>query len=116
MLHVPYGKHGYYGLKFFLSILTDFGSVFQDPPPSFLSLRLPHSSCGHIYSEDPLRVSFYKLFHFQQLTSHYFSISKMTETIPGPPGLPFLGNINDIDPADGISSLGRLADTYGMFN
>lgn len=37
----------------------------------------------------------------------------MTEPIPGPPGLPLLGNINDIDPADSMASLLRLADTYG---
>lgn len=37
----------------------------------------------------------------------------MAEPIPGPPGLPILGNINDIDPVDTITSLGRLADTYG---
>jgi hypothetical protein len=38
----------------------------------------------------------------------------MSETIPGPPGLPFLGNIGDITPGDSVSSLRRLADTYGM--
>lgn len=37
----------------------------------------------------------------------------MAEPIPGPPGLPILGNINDIDPVDSMASLGRLADTYG---
>ncbi|KAL3421663.1 bifunctional P-450/NADPH-P450 reductase [Phlyctema vagabunda] len=37
----------------------------------------------------------------------------MTEVIPGPPGLPILGNLNDIDPTDTIHSLGRLADIYG---
>ncbi|KUJ12657.1 putative cytochrome P450 oxidoreductase OrdA-like protein [Mollisia scopiformis] len=37
----------------------------------------------------------------------------MTQPIPGPPGLPILGNIHDIDPADSIASIGRLADTYG---
>ncbi|KAH9204492.1 putative cytochrome P450 oxidoreductase OrdA-like protein [Leptodontidium sp. 2 PMI_412] len=37
----------------------------------------------------------------------------MTEPIPGPPGLPLLGNINDIDPADSMADLCRLADTYG---
>jgi cytochrome P450/NADPH-cytochrome P450 reductase len=34
--------------------------------------------------------------------------------IPGPPGLPLLGNLADLDPTDGIGSLERLADTYGM--
>jgi cytochrome P450 / NADPH-cytochrome P450 reductase len=38
----------------------------------------------------------------------------MPTPVPGPPGLPLLGNLNDIDPADSISSLGRLADTYGI--
>jgi hypothetical protein len=38
----------------------------------------------------------------------------MPEPIPGPPGYPIVGNINDIDPADSFTSLGRLADTYGM--
>jgi cytochrome P450/NADPH-cytochrome P450 reductase len=38
----------------------------------------------------------------------------MSEAIPGPPGLPFLGNIGDITPRDSASSLRRLADTYGM--
>jgi hypothetical protein len=39
----------------------------------------------------------------------------MPEPIPGPPGLPILGNINDVDPVDTTASLSRLADTYGMF-
>lgn len=37
----------------------------------------------------------------------------MSEQIPGPKALPFLGNIQDIDPVDIIKSLGVLADTYG---
>ncbi|KAG4439164.1 hypothetical protein IFR05_005363 [Cadophora sp. M221] len=37
----------------------------------------------------------------------------MTEPIPGPPGLPLLGNINDVDPTDSTASLCRLAETYG---
>ena len=37
----------------------------------------------------------------------------MAAPIPGPPGLPFLGNLNDIDPGDSLNSLSRLADTYG---
>jgi len=37
----------------------------------------------------------------------------MATPIPGPPGLPLLGNLNDVDPIDTTSSLGRLADTYG---
>ena len=35
------------------------------------------------------------------------------ETIPGPPGLPLLGNISDIDPETPILSFNRLTDTYG---
>jgi hypothetical protein len=34
--------------------------------------------------------------------------------IPGPPGIPLLGNINDVDPAEAVVSLGQLADTYGL--
>ncbi|KAH7346150.1 P450 family fatty acid hydroxylase [Rhexocercosporidium sp. MPI-PUGE-AT-0058] len=37
----------------------------------------------------------------------------MTEPIPGAPGLPILGNSNDIDPLDATASLCRLAETYG---
>ncbi|KAH8751145.1 fatty acid hydroxylase [Hyaloscypha sp. PMI_1271] len=33
--------------------------------------------------------------------------------VPGPPGLPLIGNLNDIDATDGMASLSRLADTYG---
>lgn len=36
------------------------------------------------------------------------------QPIPGPPGLPLVGNLTDLDPVDGIGSLGRLADKYGM--
>jgi cytochrome P450/NADPH-cytochrome P450 reductase len=39
----------------------------------------------------------------------------MAEPITGPPGLPLLGNLNDIDPGDSMSSLSRLADTYGIY-
>ncbi len=38
----------------------------------------------------------------------------MTLPIPGPPGLPLVGNMNDYDPADSVGSLGRLAATYGL--
>ena len=37
----------------------------------------------------------------------------MTEIIPGPPGLPLLGNVQDIDPEDPIQSLCNLTDIYG---
>jgi hypothetical protein len=33
--------------------------------------------------------------------------------IPGPPGIPFLGNVADIDPVNSMASFSRLADTYG---
>ncbi|KAB8293717.1 hypothetical protein EYC80_009202 [Monilinia laxa] len=35
------------------------------------------------------------------------------EEIPGPPGLPFLGNVQDLDPVNSIASLERLAEIYG---
>ncbi|KAF2866675.1 cytochrome P450 [Massariosphaeria phaeospora] len=35
------------------------------------------------------------------------------EPIPGPPGLPFLGNVADIDPENPIQSITNLTDTYG---
>jgi cytochrome P450/NADPH-cytochrome P450 reductase len=39
-----------------------------------------------------------------------------TEEIPGPPGLPFLGNVTDVDPTNSMVSLQRLADIYGMLS
>jgi len=36
-----------------------------------------------------------------------------TKLIPGPPGLPLIGNIRDIDPVDSVKSLLLLADKYG---
>lgn len=45
--------------------------------------------------------------------THTHQPATMAEPIPGPPGFPILGNINDIDPADSMASLYRLADTYG---
>lgn len=36
-----------------------------------------------------------------------------TEPIPEPPGLPFLGNIGDINTEYPLGSFLRLADTYG---
>ncbi|CCD33597.1 hypothetical protein BofuT4_P072760.1 [Botrytis cinerea T4] len=35
------------------------------------------------------------------------------EEIPGPPGLPFLGNVSEVDPVNSIASLERLAEIYG---
>jgi cytochrome P450/NADPH-cytochrome P450 reductase len=37
-----------------------------------------------------------------------------TIPIPGPPGLPLLGNIADIDTKDLVMSISKLADTYGI--
>jgi cytochrome P450/NADPH-cytochrome P450 reductase len=37
----------------------------------------------------------------------------MTVPIPSPPGLPLVGNGFDLDPANSMESLVRLADTYG---
>lgn len=36
-----------------------------------------------------------------------------TVPIPGPPGLPLIGNVGDIDPAFPLGSLKNMADTYG---
>lgn len=36
--------------------------------------------------------------------------------IPGPPGLPLLGNLTDIDPTNVVVSFNHLADTYGILN
>ncbi|KAI1486271.1 bifunctional P-450:NADPH-P450 reductase [Biscogniauxia mediterranea] len=33
--------------------------------------------------------------------------------VPGPRGIPFLGNITDVDPENSLMSFKRLADTYG---
>ncbi|KAF2468655.1 cytochrome P450 [Lindgomyces ingoldianus] len=35
------------------------------------------------------------------------------EPIPGPPGLPFVGNVSDIDPENPLQSLMNLSDIYG---
>jgi cytochrome P450 / NADPH-cytochrome P450 reductase len=39
-----------------------------------------------------------------------------TIPIPGPPGLPLLGNIADFDPVNSTKSLSQLADTYGPYS
>ena len=36
-----------------------------------------------------------------------------TETIPGPPGLPIIGNLADIDAETPLQSFERLTDIYG---
>ena len=36
-----------------------------------------------------------------------------TVPIPEPPGLPFFGNMNEINPANATADFVRLADTYG---
>lgn len=38
----------------------------------------------------------------------------MTTPIPGPPGLPLVGNSFDVDPQNLKASFDRLADIYGM--
>lgn len=42
-------------------------------------------------------------------------MSSETATIPGPPGLPFIGNISDIDAENPIQSICNLTDTYGTY-
>ena len=37
----------------------------------------------------------------------------MGTEIPSPPGLPFLGNINALDPENLMASVEHLADIYG---
>lgn len=37
----------------------------------------------------------------------------MGTPIPAPPGLPLLGNINDVDPEDSMASLMHLVELYG---
>lgn len=40
----------------------------------------------------------------------------MSTPIPGPPGIPLLGNLRDVDSELPIVSLGQLADTYGTWD
>jgi cytochrome P450/NADPH-cytochrome P450 reductase len=35
------------------------------------------------------------------------------EPIPGPPGLPFIGNMSDLDPNNPLQSLRGMSDKYG---
>jgi cytochrome P450 / NADPH-cytochrome P450 reductase len=35
--------------------------------------------------------------------------------IPEPPGLPFLGNINEFSPENPLADILRLSDTYGRY-
>ena len=37
----------------------------------------------------------------------------MTEPIPGPRGVPVLGNVFDLDTADPLGGFVRMAETYG---
>lgn len=37
------------------------------------------------------------------------------EPIPGPPGLPILGNVTDIDAENPNQSFNNLSDIYGVF-
>jgi hypothetical protein len=39
----------------------------------------------------------------------------MPTEIPGPPGVPVLGNIFDVNPNETWNSLNNLASKYGMF-
>lgn len=39
----------------------------------------------------------------------------MASSVPQPPGLPFLGNVLDIDTNDTWGSFKKLADKYGKF-
>lgn len=39
----------------------------------------------------------------------------MTTPIPQPPGVPFLGNIKDVDPGNTWWSLKTLAEKYGQY-
>jgi hypothetical protein len=58
-------------------------------------------------------------FYFLDLFFFYFPSYThpiMSEPIPGPPGLPILGNINSIDRTDTTTSLCHLADTYGNWS
>lgn len=38
-----------------------------------------------------------------------------TIPIPGPPGLPILGNVADVDASNPTASFSQLADTYGRY-
>lgn len=47
-----------------------------------------------------------------QTTHDVFTMVEL-DRIPGPPALPFLGNVRDIDLKNSIQSFLELADTYG---
>ena len=93
--------HGFIELDRHLSVLQT------------LSFVLPFNfSVFHKFT-DTLIYQFFLLllsFLFSRVQS---TLVKMSQPIPGPPGLPILGNISDVDPADSVNSLGHLADTYG---
>lgn len=42
-------------------------------------------------------------------------MSEGTIPIPSPPGLPFLGNVGDIDPNFPLGSMVNMAEKYGEF-
>lgn len=41
-------------------------------------------------------------------------MAETTVPIPGPPGLPIVGNVGDIDPAFPLGSMNNMAETYGL--
>lgn len=43
------------------------------------------------------------------------SVFIMPTEIPGPPGVPLLGNIFDVNPNETWNSLNKLAKQYGMY-
>lgn len=40
-------------------------------------------------------------------------MAETTVPIPGPPGLPIVGNVGDIDPNFPLGSMNNMAETYG---
>lgn len=81
-----------------------------DPRPSVIEKAIDAERCAMGSRSVGLNIAFEQsCFGWQQI--HRFST--MTEIIPGPKGLPLIGNVLDIDPVDAVVCLGRIADTYG---